>query len=55
VIHGTTRHESRPGTIAAMNQLGAVTCTFASLSARFAPSRLLACPVMNIAHATADP
>ena len=55
VIHGTTRHDSKPGTIAAMNQLGAVTWTPVSFRARLAPSRLLAWPVMNIAHATAEP
>ena len=41
--------------MAATNQLAHVTSTLASFSARLAPSRLLAWPVRNIAHATADP
>ena len=53
--HGTTAHEARPGTAAATSQLLQVTSTFTSFAARLAPSTLLACPVKNIAHATADP
>ena len=44
-----------PGTIAATSQLLQVTSTLASLSASPAPSRLLACPVRNIAQATVEP
>ena len=54
-IHGTTAHDARPGTIAAMNQLDQVTCTLTSFAARLAPRMLLAWPVKNIAQATADP
>ena len=54
-IHGTTAHDSRPGTMAATNQLAHVTWMLASVIARSAPSRLLAWPVRNMAHATAEP
>ena len=41
--------------MAATSQLAQVTWTFTSLPARLAPSTLLAWPVKNIAHATAEP
>ncbi len=53
--HGTTRHETRPGTLAATSQPDQVTSTPASRAASPAASTLLAWPVRNIAHATADP
>ena len=53
--HGTTRHDTNPGTLAATSQPDQVTSTCASLEARPAASTLLACPVRNIAHAIADP
>ena len=53
--HGTARHEASPGTIAATSQPDQVTSTAASLAARPTARTLLACPVRNIAHATADP
>src|SRR5882672_1642058 len=52
--HGTTAHETSPGTIAATSHPLHVTSTPTSLRARFAPRTLLAWPVKNIAHATAE-
>src|SRR5581483_10285314 len=55
ITHGTTRHDTTPGTRPATNQLDALTVTCAYCPASLAASTLLACPVMNIAHATALP
>ena len=55
VLAGTTIADVRPGTRPATNQLAHVIETPAAFCARLTARTFPACPVMNIAHATALP